>query len=180
MMAADYRHIGGVENRLGRHYSRFSPFWPAASFADQSLALRKSWNAGSNRRSQVKEAGLGRWKSCRGTVDPMTASTSSWCRRLRLARNLCGLPVEAEAAGAEGDDVKEPAGHHQVLVEMDHVVLISGRQMHPKSGAQADKGQQSSGPSAIETREQREAAEQMDRDRDPDRDIGRGYVNAGE
>src|SRR5271156_1456889 len=54
MMAADYRHIGGVENRLGRHYSRFSPFWPAASFADQSLALRKSWNAGSNRRSQAK------------------------------------------------------------------------------------------------------------------------------
>src|SRR5271163_4246956 len=53
MMAADYRHIGGVENRLGRHYSRFSPFWPAASFADQSLALRKSWNAGSNRRSQA-------------------------------------------------------------------------------------------------------------------------------
>src|SRR5947199_9951432 len=29
MMAADYRHIGGRENRLGRHYSRFSAFWPA-------------------------------------------------------------------------------------------------------------------------------------------------------
>src|SRR5271170_3503782 len=58
MMAADYRHIGGVENRLGRHYSRFSPFWPAASFADQSLALRKSWNAGSNRRSQVSVFGM--------------------------------------------------------------------------------------------------------------------------
>src|SRR5271156_3181333 len=57
MMAADYRHIGGVENRLGRHYSRFSPFWPAASFADQSLALRKSWNAGSNRRSQDSRGG---------------------------------------------------------------------------------------------------------------------------
>jgi hypothetical protein len=23
-MAANYRHIGGLENRLGRHYSRFS------------------------------------------------------------------------------------------------------------------------------------------------------------
>src|SRR5271163_1991796 len=66
MMAADYRHIGGVENRLGRHYSRFSPFWPAASFADQSLALRKSWNAGSNRRSQVSrgDANLGA-RQCR-------------------------------------------------------------------------------------------------------------------
>jgi hypothetical protein len=28
-MAADYRHIGGFENRLGRHYSRFFAFWPA-------------------------------------------------------------------------------------------------------------------------------------------------------
>ena len=27
-MAANYRHIGGGENRLGRHYSRFSAFWP--------------------------------------------------------------------------------------------------------------------------------------------------------
>jgi hypothetical protein len=29
MMAANYRHIGGLENRLGRHYSRFSASWPA-------------------------------------------------------------------------------------------------------------------------------------------------------
>ena len=53
-MAADYRHIGGVENRLGRHYSRFSPFSPTPALADQSLARRKLWNAGSNRRSRVK------------------------------------------------------------------------------------------------------------------------------
>src|SRR5215470_9944118 len=63
---------------------------------------------------------------------------------------------------------------------MDHVVLISGRQVHAKSGAQADKGKQRSGPSAVETREKRKAAKQVDRYRDPDRDIGRGYVNAGE
>ena len=57
-MAADYRHIGGLENRLGRHYSRFSPFSPTAPLADQSLALRKLWNAGSNRRSQARGARL--------------------------------------------------------------------------------------------------------------------------
>src|SRR6516162_2063202 len=56
MMAANYRHIGGGENRLGRHYSRFSAFWPPAAPADQSLALRKSQNAGSNRRSRVRRA----------------------------------------------------------------------------------------------------------------------------
>src|SRR5438270_7386437 len=53
MMAADYRHIGGRENRLGRHYSRFSPFWPTPALSGQSLALRKLCDAGSNRRSQV-------------------------------------------------------------------------------------------------------------------------------
>ena len=55
-MAANYQHIGGGENRLGRHYSRFSAFWPPAALADQSLALRKSQNAGSNRRSRASSA----------------------------------------------------------------------------------------------------------------------------
>src|SRR5271163_1216979 len=54
MMAADYRHIGGRENRLGRHYSRFSPFLPAPALASQSLALRKLCDAGSNRRRRAK------------------------------------------------------------------------------------------------------------------------------
>src|SRR5690349_15605573 len=53
MMAANYRHIGGGVNRLGRHYTRFSGFWPTASVVDQSLALRKSRNAGSNRPRRV-------------------------------------------------------------------------------------------------------------------------------
>src|SRR5438270_8501198 len=55
MMAADYRHIDGLENRLGRHYSRFPPFSPTPALADQSLALRKLCDAGSNRRSRVRE-----------------------------------------------------------------------------------------------------------------------------
>src|SRR5215471_11088273 len=54
MMAANYRHIGGGENRLGRHYSRFSGIWLTSFFADQSLTLRKSQNAGSNRPSRAK------------------------------------------------------------------------------------------------------------------------------
>jgi hypothetical protein len=54
-MAADYRHIGGLENRLGRHYSRFFAFWPAPALAGQSLALRKLCDAGSNRRSRVSD-----------------------------------------------------------------------------------------------------------------------------
>ena len=57
MMAANYRHIGGRENRLGRHYSRFSTFWPAALLAAQRLGRRKSRNGGSNRRSYASDVG---------------------------------------------------------------------------------------------------------------------------
>src|SRR5271156_1910236 len=52
--------MGGRENRLGRHYSRFSPFLPAPALASQSLALRKLCDAGSNRRRRVS-GGHRRW-----------------------------------------------------------------------------------------------------------------------
>ena len=42
---------------------------------------------------------------------------------------------------------------------MDHVVLISDRQMHAKGSAEAHQGEQSSGPSAVEPREKRQTAE---------------------
>jgi hypothetical protein len=74
---------------------------------------------------------------------------------------LSGYSVEAEGTRAEGDDVKKPAGHHQILIEIDHIGLISGRQMHAKSSAEADKSKQSSGPSGVETCKQRQAAEQI-------------------
>src|SRR5215831_12257179 len=64
MMAANYRHIGGGVNRLGRHYSRFSGFWPMAPVVDQSLALRKSQNRESNRRRRA------RVEPCRSTSGP--------------------------------------------------------------------------------------------------------------
>src|SRR5438874_10756057 len=70
MMAADYRHIGGRENRLGRHYSRFSAFWPAPTLAGQSLALRKLCDAGSNRRSRAKKDGAPE----HGDVDKVSAA----------------------------------------------------------------------------------------------------------
>ena len=81
---------------------------------------------------------------------------------MRFRRHRCGCPVKTDCTGPEGDDVKKTSGHHQVLVEVDHIVWISGRQVHAKGGAQADEGQQSSGPTAVETRQQRQAAEQMD------------------
>ena len=64
---------------------------------------------------------------------------------MRLGRYRCGFPVKADCAWAEGDDVKKTPGHHQVLVEMDHIVRISGRQVHAEGSAYADESQQSSG-----------------------------------
>src|SRR3954447_3980957 len=75
MMAADYRHIGGRENRLGRHYSRFSPFWPTPALSGQSLALRKLCDAGSNRRSQANtRRGSGPIAPSGVTIDTETPS----------------------------------------------------------------------------------------------------------
>src|SRR6516225_6425888 len=102
MMAANYQHIGGHENRLGRHYSRFSAFWSPADLTDQSLALRKSQNAGSNGRSRAR------------LKNPLVASASPLTSDLGNLRRLedCGaaavvLPsifeeqIEAEAAEIE-------------------------------------------------------------------------------
>src|SRR5262245_1132857 len=46
-----------------------------------------------------------------------------------------GLAVDADGTSAEGHHVEEPTRHHQILVEVDHVVLVSDRQMHAKGGA---------------------------------------------
>src|SRR5208282_3520450 len=90
MMAADYRHIGGRENRLGRHYSRFSPFLPAPALASQSLALRKLCDAGSNRRRRANrkpghflQAAVHRGLPCRSRWDCINArqrKRAKWCR----------------------------------------------------------------------------------------------------
>ena len=93
-MAANYQHIGGGENRLGRHYSRFSAFRPPAALADQSLALRKSQNAGSNRRSRANPLCVGTSSSIatyRVFGDPMaTESNPPWDRN---EAELIGLAV---------------------------------------------------------------------------------------
>jgi len=85
-MAANYQHIGGHENRLGRHYSRFSAFWSPAALTDQSLALRKSQNAGSNGRSRASYSyGFGisrdrRWAGGSKNVSGLTAVVSGVSR----------------------------------------------------------------------------------------------------
>jgi len=45
-MAADYRHIGGRENRLGRHYSRFRRFGPRRSLPLNDLPGENRGTAG--------------------------------------------------------------------------------------------------------------------------------------
>src|ERR1700730_7694799 len=97
MMAANYRHIGGLENRLGRHDSRFSTSWPAAPLAAQSLARRKLPNHGSNRPSQAN-----------AEDDAIQRAVCHAFRLYRLVLNglgvdpLAGLPEQIHT-GTSGD-----------------------------------------------------------------------------
>ena len=50
----------------------------------------------------------------------------------------------------------------KVLIETDHIGLISDRQMHAKGGAEADKSEQSSGSSGEKAHQEHQAPEQMD------------------
>jgi len=54
MMAANYRHIGGGENRLGRHYSRFSAFCPPQPLPVNHLLCENCRTQG-----RIGEIGLG-------------------------------------------------------------------------------------------------------------------------
>ena len=53
-MAANYRHIGGGENRLGRHYSRFSAFCPPQPLPVNHLLCENCRTQG-----RIGEIGLG-------------------------------------------------------------------------------------------------------------------------
>src|SRR5262245_38836978 len=61
--------------------------------------------------------------------DPISDMTA------KSANTLPGLAVDADGTSAEGYHVEEPTRHHQILVEMDHVVFVSDRQMHAKGSA---------------------------------------------
>ena len=42
--------------------------------------------------------------------------------------------VEADGAGSKGNHLKKSAGHHQVLVKVDQVGLVSDRQVYAEAG----------------------------------------------
>ena len=74
----------------------------------------------------VKKALANPEPSTHGPISDMTAKS---------ANTLPGLAVDADGTSAEGYHVEEPTRHHQILVEMDHVVFVSDRQMHAKGSA---------------------------------------------
>src|SRR5438132_6563943 len=123
MMAANYRHIGGQENRLGRHYSRFPAFSPAAPLARQYLAAQKFRRGGSNRRSQARQ-----WRahecSERG-VDAHDAEARDVRHRVGNAvkwfPDRRGLAAGATAAGFG-------AGASLTIVPIANMILASGYQ----------------------------------------------------
>src|SRR6185437_2145041 len=120
----------------------------------------------------------------RDQIDFSTIWSSQFLRALSVCcrsppARLFGFPVNAHAAGTENDDVEEPTGHRQVLVEMDHVGSIADRQMHAEGGAQTEKNEQRGSPPRLEAGQQRQTADEMDRNGDPDGNVGNRYVYAG-
>jgi hypothetical protein len=105
-MAANYPHIGDLENRLGRHYSRFSTSEPTAPLAAQSLARRKSRYGGSNRRSRASSSiRRARWGASRSTCccpSPSSSARSpgnaSATRSPRRKRGACGWAATHRSA----------------------------------------------------------------------------------
>src|SRR6266850_8445869 len=81
MMAANYRHIGGLENRLGRHYSRFSASWPAAPLPLNHLP-------GENRQTMGR---IGEVRLVRPTVAPRLAACAVSDTHHQLNAGLIGL-----------------------------------------------------------------------------------------
>jgi hypothetical protein len=98
-------------------------------------------------------------------------------------RSVASLPrgyafVEADRARAEIDHVKKAAGHDEVLVKVHHVVHVAGPQMHTESGAEAEQHEQGRGPMGLVADQNRQTAEKMNRDRDPDSDVRHRNIEA--
>src|SRR5215469_1584823 len=88
MMAANYRHIGGGENRLGRHYSRFSAFWPPQPLPVNHLLCENCRTQG-----RIGEVGLASGQSRRcgysvsltcGSARPAAVSSAMICCRYSM------------------------------------------------------------------------------------------------
>jgi hypothetical protein len=114
-MAANYQHIGGHENRLGRHYSRFSAFWSPAALTDQSLALRKSQNAGSNGRSRASSGS--------GSDEPMCSRQACGGGSVQDPLQRSTYIYRTAAGGIVG--WHEDLGHN-VLQKLDKIICRSG------------------------------------------------------
>src|SRR6266566_2956240 len=91
MMAANYRHIGGHENRLGRHYSGFSAFLAATPLARQSLAAQKFPSGGSNRRSQASVREQWAHSRCKRRQPSAAAARE----QARASTNAMAVPLRA-------------------------------------------------------------------------------------
>src|SRR5690348_7996762 len=115
MMAADYRHIGGCENRLGRHYSRFSAFWPPPPLQVNHLRckncamLGRIGEVGLKRRGLVigpelaiADGALGFWQAIE-EVWPKTRGQRCWVHKTANVLNRLPKSQQSKAKRALQD-----------------------------------------------------------------------------
>src|ERR1700726_1098416 len=88
-------------------------------------------------------------------------------------RRLSTTPgVEAKAAGAEGDDLEETTGHSEVLEEIQKLHLIGEIVVECERRHDAENGEGGRNQARTIAQQQRDAAEQLDRNRDAKREHG--------
>jgi len=88
--------------------------------------------------------------------------------------------VDADGTRAKSDHVEKATGHDEVLIKMDHVLHVARRQMDAESCAEAEQQEQRRRRAGLETDQNVQAAEQMNRDRHLDRDAWHRNIEARE
>src|SRR5260221_7770495 len=116
-----------------------------------------------------------RWTICRTVRVAVLADTtasagmgSSWLGYGTKTAKTPGAEarIEAEPAGAEGGHLKQAAHDHQVLQEMDHLVLVGEAGVEAERRRQGEDSHRSRDRAGLVAQQQRQAAANFDRDGD--------------
>src|SRR5262249_3144464 len=102
-------------------------------------------------RTDTPPGPAGSWLIARFEAQAAAAEPASRPKRKRTARGRCGARaarrklastrVEAQAWGAEGDDLQQSAGDGEVLEEMDELVLVGEMEVEEDRRRQREDGE---------------------------------------
>ena len=83
-----------------------------------------------------------------------------------LCTALAAAVIKAERTRAERDDLEQSAGHHHVLEEVDHLVLVGKITVECDRGRKRKHGERACSDAGLETGDEQKAATQLDENGD--------------